>query len=164
MQKQVTWWKGEKMLPFSSERYEQMRDYSLLIRLVSLRDLGPYTCQAYNGQGKAASWTVTVQTMGPVSTSDTGEDREYLQYVISARRPIYIGGNFTGGRRPGISGPYSPIRPLPPVATTTTTTDRSLVPNYLGMRTVSSIRVCVLMIIIPSKLCSVLFLSLCCCH
>ncbi|XP_035703436.1 papilin isoform X2 [Folsomia candida] len=135
----VTWWKGEKMLPFSSERYEQMRDYSLLIRLVSLRDLGPYTCQAYNGQGKAASWTVTVQTMGPVSTSPTGEDREFLQYVISgARRPVYVGGNFTGagGRgRPGQQPPpyQSPaVRPpWPGAVSTTTTTERSIVPNYL---------------------------------
>jgi hypothetical protein len=122
----VTWWKGEKMLPFSSERYEQMRDYSLLIRLVSLRDLGPYTCQAYNGQGKAASWTVTVQTLGPVSTSPTEDDREYLQYIITARKPHYVGTNFT---RPRPGQGYPPFRPP---FTPTTTTERGIVPNYLG--------------------------------
>lgn len=83
-------------------------------------------CELYDLTSKSSQ----VQTMGPVSTSPTGEDREYLQYVISgARRPIYVGGNFTGGRRPGGQQPYSPLRPIP---TTTTTTQRSNIPNYLG--------------------------------
>jgi len=68
------------MLPFSSERYEQLRDHSLLLRLVSLRDLGPYTCQAYNGLGKADSWTVDILTQGPVEGAGPGDDA-YLQYV-----------------------------------------------------------------------------------
>lgn len=74
------------MLPFSSERYEQLRDFSLLIRLVTLRDLGPYTCQAYNGLGRADSWTITLQAVGPVA-GVSEEDREYLNYLVGEPRP-----------------------------------------------------------------------------
>jgi Immunoglobulin I-set domain len=57
----VTWWRGDRILPLSSKRYEQRRDFTLLLAAVGIEDLGPYTCQAYNGLGKARSWTVTVQ-------------------------------------------------------------------------------------------------------
>ena len=127
------------MLPFSSERYKTLRDYSLLIRFVSLRDLGPYTCQAYNGLGKAASWTVTLQSVGPVVTTHP-DDQPYLKYLIAQPLP-----------------PVQPARPRPPpripppvpstterfTFPTTTTTARPyapsavdeneiVVPSYLG--------------------------------
>ena len=33
------------MLPMSNERIEQNADFSLKLRSVGLRDLGPYSCQ-----------------------------------------------------------------------------------------------------------------------
>lgn len=32
----VTWWRGDRMLPLSSEDYEQDSDYTLLIRSICL--------------------------------------------------------------------------------------------------------------------------------
>lgn len=76
------------MLPFTSNQYEQRRDFSLLIRSVTLRNLGPYVCQAYNGLGKAASGTVTVQAIGPVYSSNP-DDEVYYQYLVTApQRPV----------------------------------------------------------------------------
>lgn len=105
------------MLPFSSERYEQMRDHSLVVRLVTLRDLGVYTCQAYNGLGRAASWSVSLLAYGPVQVQDV-EDREYLVYVIDTGR-----GNYSRVVQPGTIG-----------TTTTTTTQRTVrsEEDYLG--------------------------------
>lgn len=57
----ITWWRAEKMLPRQFGVYEQLDDNSLVIRLVTVDMLGPYTCQAYNGEGRAASWSVTLQ-------------------------------------------------------------------------------------------------------
>lgn len=82
----VTWWRGERMLPLSSERYEQFRDYSLLVRRVSFRDLGPYTCQAYNGYGRPSSYTMILQAIGPVYTVDADEI-EFRRYLIPAPQP-----------------------------------------------------------------------------
>lgn len=101
----VTWWRGDRMLPFTSNQYEQRRDFSLLIRTVTLRNLGPYVCQAYNGLGKAASGTVTVQAIGPVYSSNP-EDEVYYQYLVSApQRPVEP------------SRPRLPYRPPPPPPT-----------------------------------------------
>nr|CAD7426583.1 unnamed protein product [Timema monikensis] len=106
----VTWWRGDRMLPFSSELFEQRRDYSLLIHSVTLRNLGPYTCQAYNGLGRAASWTVTVQAVGPVY-SENPEDVEYTKYLVHPPQrpetPIV-----TAPERP--TYPYRPARPPQP--------------------------------------------------
>ncbi|XP_068083649.1 papilin [Anabrus simplex] len=77
----VTWWRGDRMLPLSSEMFEQRRDFSLIIRTVNLRNLGPYTCQAYNGLGKAASWTVTIKAIGPVYTTNP-QDTNYTKYLV----------------------------------------------------------------------------------
>ncbi|KAG8234022.1 hypothetical protein J437_LFUL014662 [Ladona fulva] len=92
----VTWWRGDRMLPLSSKRYEQKRDMTLLLRSVGLQDLGPYTCQAYNGIGKAASWTVTIQAVGPVA--GLSPDSPYAKYLIHPPER-------TGTRKP---------RPTPP--------------------------------------------------
>lgn len=74
------------MLPLSSQKYEQKRDMSLRITVITLRDLGPYTCQAYNGQGRATSNTVTLYAMGPVKVN-TPKDREYLPYLVERQGP-----------------------------------------------------------------------------
>ncbi|KAJ9585100.1 hypothetical protein L9F63_020556, partial [Diploptera punctata] len=105
----VTWWRGDRMLPLSSEQYEQRRDYSLLIRSVTLRNLGHYTCQAYNGYGRAASWTVTVQAVGPVYSGSPG-DSVYNEFLIpSPKKPDLI--EIAPTRRP--SYPYRPFLPRP---------------------------------------------------
>ena len=105
----VTWWRGERMLPLSSERYEQFRDYSLLVRRVSFRDLGPYTCQAYNGYGRPSSFTVVLQAVGPVYSVEADEV-EFQRYLIPAPQPE---------QRPPVSSattisPFRPARPTPP--------------------------------------------------
>ncbi|XP_042237860.1 papilin-like isoform X4 [Homarus americanus] len=76
-----TWWRGRKMLPLSSQQYEQFRDGSLTIRVVSLRNLGPYTCQVYNGQGRATSQNIELRALGPVYNT-ISTDSEYLKYIV----------------------------------------------------------------------------------
>jgi len=77
----ITWWRGTKMLPLSSQKYEQGRDMSLRIAVITLTDLGPYTCQAYNGLGRATSNTVTLYAFGPVKITNP-RDRDYLPYLV----------------------------------------------------------------------------------
>ncbi|CAK9814021.1 Ppn [Anthophora quadrimaculata] len=79
----VTWWKGDRMLPLSSEMYEQGSEYSLLIRIVTLPTLGVYTCQAFNGIGRATSWSVTLQAIGPVYNVRP-EYEKYIKYLVEA--------------------------------------------------------------------------------
>lgn len=105
----MTWWRGERMLPLSSERYEQFRDYSLLVRRVSFRDLGPYTCQAYNGYGRPSSYTVTLQAIGPVYSVDADEI-EFRRYLLPPPQP-------------------DPRLLPPPITTTTTTTQTPFRPR-----------------------------------
>lgn len=77
----VTWWKEDAMVPLKTTELEQRQDYSLLIHSVKLSNLGLYTCQAYNGVGKAVSWTVTLRTVGPVHPSSP-EDEKYMPFVV----------------------------------------------------------------------------------
>lgn len=88
----VTWWRGDRMVPLSSEIYEQDSDYTLLIRSVTLSTLGVYTCQAFNAIGKAASWSITVQAIGPVYNVRP-EYEQYLKYLVEPpkkpERPQY---------------------------------------------------------------------------
>lgn len=93
------------MIPLRSDVYEYNRDLSLTIRHVQLIHLGPYVCQAYTGQGKGVSYTVTVKAIGPVHT-DLEEEKPYLQYLIDA--PLS-----PTTQRPPINGSYRPV-PLPP--------------------------------------------------
>lgn len=96
----ITWWRGRDILPLSSDVYVQDADYTLLIRSVTLPTLGVYTCQAFNGVGRAASWSVTLQAVGPVY-SVRPEYEQYTQYLVlppkkmTAEKPQY---------------PYRPIR------------------------------------------------------
>ena len=103
------------MLPITSARIYQSEDYTLSIRTVSLSDLGPYTCQAYNGLGEAASFSVVMKAMGPVYPSP--EEQKYMRYVEETPRAPLI---TTTTPRPG----YRPTRPpgwdynAPPQSTT----------------------------------------------
>ena len=104
----ITWWRGERMLPLSSEQYEQRHDHSLLIYKVGLRNLGHYTCQAYNGKGKANSWTVTVKAVAH-PTSSSPEDIQFHQYLlppdqVSTSRP-YVA-PYTQAPGPPYGPPY----------------------------------------------------------
>ncbi|XP_066141086.1 papilin isoform X3 [Euwallacea fornicatus] len=78
----VTWWKDDELIPLKNREFEVTKDYSLLVHSVQLRNLGVYTCQAYNGKGKAASWSVTIRAKGPVYSTNPA-DIKYLQYVVN---------------------------------------------------------------------------------
>lgn len=69
------------MLPLSSESFEQDTEYSLLIRSVTISNLGVYTCQAYNGVERPASWSVTLQAIGPVHNVKP-EHQEFTKYLV----------------------------------------------------------------------------------
>ena len=69
------------MIPFHSDKYTQDTEGALKIAMVTLRDLGPYTCQVYNGQGSASSWSVTLRAYGPVFSADSA-DSKFLQYIV----------------------------------------------------------------------------------
>lgn len=71
------------MLPLASEIYEQDSEYTLLIRTVTLQTLGVYTCQAFNAIGRAASWSITLQAIGPVYNIKP-EFEQYMKYLIEA--------------------------------------------------------------------------------
>lgn len=62
----VFWYRGYdgNMVPYNDAIYEA-RGNILLIRSLAIETLGEYTCQAYNGEGKAASWVVAVQAYRP---------------------------------------------------------------------------------------------------
>lgn len=88
----VTWFRGSHMLPLSSDELEQARDNSLLLRSVSLPQLGYYTCQAYNGVARAASHRVALKAFGPVQPLDPN-DVTYDQFLVlppRAPRPPFI--------------------------------------------------------------------------
>lgn len=108
----VTWWRADRMLPFSSFNYEQNRDFSLLIRSVTYRDLGPYTCQVYNGYGRPSSYTVVLQAIGPVYSIDEA-DIEFRRYLIPApeapREPSFDP-RVARPPRPNPEQPRSPAR------------------------------------------------------
>ncbi|XP_074105077.1 proteoglycan-like sulfated glycoprotein papilin isoform X3 [Cotesia typhae] len=96
----VTWWHGDRMLPLTSDHYEQDSEYTLLIRSVTLTNLGVYTCQAYNGIQRPSSWSMTLQAIGPVYNVKP-EYQEYTKYLVEPpKRP-----NNTDNR------PHYPYRP-----------------------------------------------------
>ncbi|CAL1675129.1 unnamed protein product [Lasius platythorax] len=94
----VTWWRGDRMLPLFSENYEQETDYTLLIRSVTLTNLGVYTCQAFNGIGRPASWSATLQAIGPVYNIKP-EHEEFIRYLVQPPK------------RPTTEKPQYPYRP-----------------------------------------------------
>lgn len=80
------------MLPLSSEHYEQESDNTLRIRSVTLSNLGVYTCHAFNGIGKPAEWSTTLQAIGPVANIRADQE-QYRKYLVQApqrpERPSY---------------------------------------------------------------------------
>lgn len=62
----VYWYRGitGPMVPYSSPLYEA-RDNVLQIKVLNPETLGQYTCQAYNGIGRAATWSLTVEAYNP---------------------------------------------------------------------------------------------------
>ena len=73
------------MLPLSTDNLEQTTANGLRIRRVGLRDLGQYTCQAYNGLGPAESSSFTLTVLGPIDRSSIDrEDQQFLRYVVDA--------------------------------------------------------------------------------
>lgn len=93
------------MIPLRSDNYEYHRDLSLTIRKVELTQLGPYVCQAYTGQGKGVSYTVTVKAVGPVHT-DLINEKPFLKYVLDVPLTPQT-------QRPVVGVPYRPT-PTPP--------------------------------------------------
>lgn len=79
----ITWWKENDMIPLKTAQFEVRKDFSLLIHSVQLSNLGIYTCQAYNGIGKAASYSVTVQAKGPYRGKVDPENQKYMKYIIN---------------------------------------------------------------------------------
>lgn len=81
----VTWWKEANMVN-RSDIYQFGSDKSLIIKQAVIRSLGPYTCQAYNGLGRAASWTLTLQAVGPAQPLSP-EEEPYRTYLIQPPEP-----------------------------------------------------------------------------
>ncbi|XP_065332270.1 papilin isoform X3 [Cloeon dipterum] len=77
----ITWWRSSSILPMASKKYEQRRDFALVIASVTYEDLGAYTCQAYNGLGRANSWTITLQGYKPPGSVFSGSET-YYQFLV----------------------------------------------------------------------------------
>jgi hypothetical protein len=82
------------MLTLPTDNIDQPSEgTNLRIRSLGLRDLGPYTCQAYNGLGPAVSSSTVLKAIGPVAPTGNREDDSHLAYVVEAPRgpgtPIY---------------------------------------------------------------------------
>ena len=138
----VLWWKEDTMLPRNSVQYEQRRDNSLVIRHVTLTALGPYTCQAYNGLGRAASWTTTLHAVGSFTPLDP-QDFKFLVYLVPPPNvPIQPD---PSNRLPSQSEITSitPLHPTPHVVFSGTfmlrlRTSTYSIPNYLYFTSVAS--------------------------
>lgn len=72
----------------TSNMYQPGEGPSLLIRSLGLRDLGQYTCQAYNGHGPAVSSTTVLKALGPVAPTGNREEDANLVYVVEGQRPL----------------------------------------------------------------------------
>lgn len=125
----VTWWKEDELIPLKNREFEVSRDYSLLIHSVKLHNLGVYTCQAYNGKGSAASWSVTVKAPGPVYTTNTA-DVKYLKYVVNQEPIISTAPPTTA--TPYYPPPVESVRVTQPQSTYWTETDHDVIdPNAI---------------------------------
>nr|XP_023024406.1 papilin-like [Leptinotarsa decemlineata] len=105
----VTWWKDDSLIPYDNNEFKIGSDNSLLIHSVKLHNLGIYTCQAYNGYGTAASWSVIVKARGPYHFTNPSE-LIYKQYIVDS--------------------PEEPTPSTPSTTTTTTTTIPPPPPRY----------------------------------
>ena len=84
----VNRWRDTTMLPLSDDNLEQTSGYGLRIRMVGMRDLGGYTCQAYNALGPAASTTMIVQALGPIGKQTTITLMEHVESECHFRLQI----------------------------------------------------------------------------
>ncbi|XP_018562061.1 papilin [Anoplophora glabripennis] len=106
----ITWWKEDNLIPLKNNEFEVRKDHSLLIHSVKLHNLGIYTCQAYNGVGKAASWAVSVKARGPYHFADPAEFK-YKQYIVNPpEEPTTVTRTTTTPQPPRF---YVPYRPTP---------------------------------------------------
>lgn len=81
----IQWFRGLSgpMVPYSSSLYEA-RGSVLQIRRLDYDTLGDYACQAYNGQGKPASWSVVVKAYRPEG------DETYNPYLVDRHERVLI--------------------------------------------------------------------------
>lgn len=49
---------------------------------MTIKDLGPYTCQAYNGFGRGDSWTILVEAKRGIGLILHEGDEEFEKYLI----------------------------------------------------------------------------------
>lgn len=83
----VTWWLGKKRIPMAAYGYEMQGDFSLKIHRVTLVNLGVYTCRAFNRVERPATWSVTLQALGPVSNVNPAL-LNYTKYLVDPpKRP-----------------------------------------------------------------------------
>ena len=111
-------WKEETMLE-DGGNYVQGPGHSLNIKSLGIRDLGPYTCQAFNGisEGRrAVSSTTVVKAMGPIDPRLLSDvDRRNLAYIVdaptssSARSRYPQSGPSYGGRDPNYGRYDAPL-------------------------------------------------------
>lgn len=83
----IYWYRGLSgpMVPFSSTLYEA-RGNVLQIRQLNSETLGEYACQAYNGIGKPASWSVVVHAYSPDGSGQYYTQRENVVVVTPRER------------------------------------------------------------------------------
>ncbi|ROT65625.1 putative papilin-like isoform X6 [Penaeus vannamei] len=104
----VTWWRGSNMLPLSSPQFEHYRHGVLVIRRVTLPSLGPYTCQVYNGRGKAKSHTVVLHALGPVHSLEAPGGYSGLPGLSRPGNPYQYPGNLRPFLKYVVSPPEAP--------------------------------------------------------
>lgn len=85
------------MVPFSSPLYEA-RDNVLQIKVLNGETLGQYTCQAYNGIGRAATWSMSVEAYNPYQSPEvvpitprTPETEATTLALPDFEEPVYTG-------------------------------------------------------------------------
>jgi papilin len=71
----VTWWRGDQILLLKNENYEITRDYDMIISRVTISDLGPYFCQAYNSIGRPVTVQVTLKARGHLHATNDEESQ-----------------------------------------------------------------------------------------
>ena len=110
----VTWWRERRLLPRSSGQYQQQRHGRLRVTVVRLDDLGGYTCQAYNGRGRPASWTGVLRAFGPV-TAPPPQLWPFLRFIVNVSPTEAPQGEreTEGGQEAAERAPEEAERPFP---------------------------------------------------
>lgn len=109
----IFWYRGVNgpMVPISNTLYEA-RGQILTIRRLTFETLGEYACFAYNGQGKPATWVVTVKAYQQDDNAIGG------RYLVTNDRVVFV----------------TPREQTTDTTTTTTTTQKPeiVTPPYIG--------------------------------